>query len=80
MNHSCVPNASVEFLGSNRAVVMATRAIAADEELCISYLDEDSDLAARTKELAEYQFTCQCERCQDERKAKPKTKKRGKGK
>lgn len=65
-NHSCAPNVSRAFHG--RVVVVTTlRAVAASEQLCISYLS-DADLARPTAErramLRErFAFDCECARC-----------------
>jgi len=75
-NHSCVPNAQVEFRdGDYRLSMVATRAIAPGEEIEISYLDE-CQLAhsrhTRAKYLREnYLFDCACERCLRELEAQP---------
>lgn len=43
INHSCVPNAKIDFpFNTNRLVVKAKRDISAGEELLISYLDKCS--------------------------------------
>lgn len=68
INHSCSPNATVEFPYSNSTLaVRATRDILPDEEICISYLDECSlerSRHSRQKALSSlYLFRCQCEKC-----------------
>jgi hypothetical protein len=63
LNHDCAPSASIEFVDSARALLVAARGIAPGEELTISYVEEDGDLRARRGALHEYGFTCVCARC-----------------
>lgn len=68
-NHSCDPNVVLlkpqgDF--SDRTAVLALRDIAAGEELCISYIDEDASLEDRNEMLRDYGFTCSCTKCQAE--------------
>ena len=63
MNHSCQPNCAISYSDSHLATVTALRAIGADEELLISYVDETADAEQRRNQLVEYGFTCECERC-----------------
>ncbi|KAH7882983.1 SET domain-containing protein [Phlebopus sp. FC_14] len=65
-NHSCAPNVRKTRVG--RALHFeTTRAIAAGEELCISYIDTDSPVQRRRRELEEsWFFTCRCRRCEEE--------------
>ncbi|KZC10510.1 PREDICTED: SET and MYND domain-containing protein 5 [Dufourea novaeangliae] len=68
LNHSCVPNAVVEFPFSNNVlVVRAIRDIQPEEEICISYLDEcdlERSRHSRQKTLSLlYMFTCRCDKC-----------------
>jgi len=70
-NHSCLPNVSIEFNGIDGSSVdlVATRPVSPGEELCISYIDdEDLDVHQRQKELQEYGFRCECDRCNAERR------------
>ncbi|BDA42304.1 probable SET and MYND domain-containing protein 5 [Coccomyxa sp. Obi] len=66
-NHSCAPNAHafkrahIDTDGS--AVVLAKRAIASGEEVCLSYIDEDAPYHERRAALADYGFVCSCEKC-----------------
>lgn len=69
MNHSCDPNCTVVYRPDGQATVVALRDIAQDEEICISYIDIDQDFQTRQEELQEYQFTCECLRCQDDARA-----------
>eukprot|EP01012_Entosiphon_sulcatum_P025462 TRINITY_DN30776_c0_g1_i1.p1 TRINITY_DN30776_c0_g1~~TRINITY_DN30776_c0_g1_i1.p1 ORF type:complete len:448 (-),score=62.13 TRINITY_DN30776_c0_g1_i1:14-1357(-) len=64
MNHSCVPNVTVEYDKDNTAIVRCVRPIALGEELCNSYIDEEElDLAGRQERLEDYGFVCTCARC-----------------
>ena len=68
INHSCSPNANVEFpYDNNRLVVKAVRNIRAGEEICIAYLDEcqlERSRHSRQKALSSlYLFVCQCNKC-----------------
>jgi len=67
-NHSCVPNAVVEFPFNNHELVMtAATDISPGEEILISYLDgcqQNQSRHSRQKYLREnYLFTCQCPKC-----------------
>lgn len=71
INHSCNPNAEIRFpYSSNVLQVVALRDIAANEEICISYLDEcqlNRSRHSRQKYLQEnYLFLCECEKCHEE--------------
>lgn len=71
INHSCRPNAEIRFPYSNNVLqVVALREINADEEICISYLDEcqlNRSRHSRQKYLQEnYLFLCECEKCHEE--------------
>lgn len=71
INHSCRPNAEIRFPYSNNLLqVVALRDITADEEICISYLDEcqiNRSRHSRQRRLQEnYLFLCDCEKCQEE--------------
>ncbi|XP_050595122.1 histone-lysine N-trimethyltransferase SMYD5 isoform X2 [Bombus affinis] len=68
INHSCVPNAVVEFPYSNNVLVLkAIRDIHPEEEICISYLDEcclERSKHSRHKALSSlYLFHCYCNKC-----------------
>lgn len=68
INHSCNPNAIVEFPYSNSTLVIkATRDIQAGDEICIGYLDEcelERSRYSRQKALkCLYLFVCRCDRC-----------------
>ncbi|KHN94462.1 MYND finger family protein [Metarhizium album ARSEF 1941] len=61
-NHSCIPNAVVQFIG-RKAVLMAERPIEAGDEIEISYTDYTMPLSARREALKQYSFECACARC-----------------
>ncbi|CAK9794697.1 Histone-lysine N-trimethyltransferase SMYD5 [Anthophora plagiata] len=68
VNHSCVPNAIVEFPYSNNVLVLkAIRDIQPEEEICISYLDEcflERSRHSRQEALSSsYLFHCYCDKC-----------------
>ncbi|XP_076629997.1 SET and MYND domain containing, class 5 [Colletes latitarsis] len=68
VNHSCIPNAIVEFPYSNNVLVLkAIRDIQPEEEICISYLDEcdlERSRHSRQKALCSlYLFLCHCNKC-----------------
>ncbi|XP_067928201.1 histone-lysine N-trimethyltransferase SMYD5-like isoform X2 [Watersipora subatra] len=68
INHSCVPNAEVNFPYNNFVCrVVATQDILPDQEVFISYLDDcmlGSSRHSRQKNLKEnYLFVCGCEKC-----------------
>ncbi|XP_046622667.1 histone-lysine N-trimethyltransferase SMYD5 [Neodiprion virginianus] len=67
-NHSCAPNAIVEFPYSNSTLVLkAVRDIRPEEEICISYLDDcalERSRYSRQKALSSlYLFICRCDKC-----------------
>lgn len=71
VNHSCVPNAVVEFPYSNNTLVLkAIRNIQVGEEICTSYLDEcelERSRYSRQKALSSlYLFICHCDKCQSQ--------------
>ena len=70
-NHDCEPNAAPlkdESDKTGACVIVARRPIAAGEEITISYLADSSNQTrdARQDALADYGFTCRCERCERE--------------
>ncbi|XP_066343930.1 histone-lysine N-methyltransferase ATXR2-like [Miscanthus floridulus] len=70
MNHSCCPNAKAFKRDEDKdghAVIIALRPISKDEEITISYIDEDLPYKERQAQLADYGFTCTCLKCQEER-------------
>ncbi|XP_032674612.1 SET and MYND domain-containing protein 5 [Odontomachus brunneus] len=71
VNHSCVPNAIVEFPYSNNTLVLkAIRDIQPEEEICTSYLEEcelERSRYSRQKALSSlYLFVCRCDKCQSQ--------------
>lgn len=67
-NHSCIPNAEPTFLHNNSKLsLVALNDIKANEEICISYLDEcnlERSRHSRQKELKlNYLFLCSCPKC-----------------
>eukprot|EP00854_Cymbomonas_tetramitiformis_P010851 gene10851-12837_t len=76
VNHSCGPNTHAFKRDQDvdgRAVLLAKTAIAAGEEITISYVNEEEGLKARRAALADYGFLCRCERCiSDDLKRKAK--------
>ncbi|KAJ1272913.1 hypothetical protein BS78_06G239400 [Paspalum vaginatum] len=70
MNHSCCPNAKAFKRDEDKdghAVIIALKPISKDEEITISYIDEDLPYEERQAQLADYGFTCTCLKCQEER-------------
>ncbi|KAI1280066.1 hypothetical protein F5Y07DRAFT_22506 [Xylaria sp. FL0933] len=66
VNHSCIPNAFVQFIG-RKAVLHAYQEIKKDEEIEISYIDCNLHLSHRQEALrTRYHFTCNCPRCKDD--------------
>ncbi|KAI1390262.1 uncharacterized protein F4822DRAFT_443188 [Hypoxylon trugodes] len=63
INHSCMPNAFVQFVG-RKAVLHAIREIKAGEEVEISYIDTTLHLAQRQRGMKQYFFKCTCLRCE----------------
>jgi hypothetical protein len=68
MNHSCEPNVAVAKTGDGRddtTAFLALRDIAAGEELCISYIDDEDTLLRRERleRLQDYLFECNCTKC-----------------
>lgn len=69
MNHSCIPNAKAfkrEEDRDGRATIIAVRRISKEEEITISYIDEELPYEERQEQLADYGFTCKCPRCIEE--------------
>ena len=64
INHSCRPNAVAVFNG-RRMYIVPSRAIAAGDEITISYIDQGiEDVPTRKLTLEqEYFFCCECPRC-----------------
>ncbi|KAF3056002.1 SET domain and MYND-type zinc finger protein 6 [Daldinia childiae] len=65
INHSCVPNAFVQFVG-RKAILHAFREIREGEEIEISYIECTLHRSHRQQALqTRYHFTCLCPRCKD---------------
>ncbi|KAI3323581.1 SET domain-containing protein [Xylariaceae sp. AK1471] len=66
VNHSCIPNAFVQFVG-RQALLHAYQEINKGEEIQISYIDCNIHLSHRQEALkTRYHFTCHCPRCKDD--------------
>ncbi|KAH9888266.1 hypothetical protein F4778DRAFT_773608 [Xylariomycetidae sp. FL2044] len=66
VNHSCMPNAFVHFVG-RKAVLRAYQAIEEGEEIEISYIEKNLHRSHRQKALRmQYHFECVCPRCKDD--------------
>ncbi|OAQ72855.2 MYND finger family protein [Pochonia chlamydosporia 170] len=61
-NHSCIPNAVVQFVG-RKAILRAETAIQTGDEIEISYTDCTMPLSTRREALLQYSFECTCDRC-----------------
>lgn len=69
MNHSCYPNAKAfkrEEDRDGQATIIALRPICKEEEVTISYIDEDLPFDERQALLADYGFRCKCPKCLEE--------------
>ena len=71
MNHSCLPNCKVsavaEAAQGTTVTVRALRAVAAGEELSITYIGLNQGVRERRKLLKKgYGFRCSCKRCAEE--------------
>ena len=77
INHSCRPNTSYFWHAkSNRRVMYANRKIKKGEEILDSYISLLLPQEERQKHLRPYGFTCTCEACAAQRKAKQESDKR----
>ncbi|KAI0022574.1 hypothetical protein F4780DRAFT_184270 [Xylariomycetidae sp. FL0641] len=66
VNHSCVPNAFVQFHG-RVAMLHASQEIREGEEVVISYIENHLPRSQRREALkARYHFDCSCVRCRDD--------------
>ncbi|KAH7326602.1 hypothetical protein B0I35DRAFT_423149 [Stachybotrys elegans] len=61
-NHSCIPNATVQFAG-RYAILRADAPLQSGQEIEISYTDVTYPLSKRRDALDWYYFDCQCPRC-----------------
>ncbi|XP_057849630.2 methyltransferase FGSG_00040 [Cryptomeria japonica] len=66
INHSCFPNANCVVVGEAMFII-ATRKIAAGEEIAISYFDSLKPLSKRESVCRIMGFKCDCKRCLLER-------------
>ena len=65
INHSCAPNAYLDFNGFiSRATVHAIADIPADQEITVSYCSPYYTREIRMGDLARYDFVCRCPVCQ----------------
>jgi hypothetical protein len=65
-NHSCVPNVAFHAVGLNSLIIfIATRDIAAGEELFIGYVSAYAEQRHQTL-MAQYGFACHCSMCKSE--------------
>mmetsp|Transcript_49631 Transcript_49631/g.105640 ORF Transcript_49631/g.105640 Transcript_49631/m.105640 type:complete len:496 (-) Transcript_49631:345-1832(-) len=63
-NHSCAPNAKIEFPSNSAQLsAVALTDIAPGSEFTISYIRTDTNVKERKNQLLEYGFVCNCERC-----------------
>uniref|UniRef100_A0A0G4IEN2 SET domain-containing protein n=1 Tax=Chromera velia CCMP2878 TaxID=1169474 RepID=A0A0G4IEN2_9ALVE len=66
-NHSCWPNAEVDYTLDKRSIVRALRDVLPGEEIVQSYIDEALPLDKRQKALrTDYGFMCRCSKCRVE--------------
>ncbi|XP_019082951.1 PREDICTED: histone-lysine N-methyltransferase ATXR2-like [Camelina sativa] len=66
INHSCCPNAKAfkrEEDRDGQAVIFALRRISKNEEVTISYIDQELPYKERQALLADYGFSCKCSKC-----------------
>ncbi|XP_047334724.1 histone-lysine N-methyltransferase ATXR2 [Impatiens glandulifera] len=69
MNHSCLPNAKAFKRDEDKdghAIILALGPIAREEEVTISYIDEELPVEERQMLLKDYGFRCSCPKCVDE--------------
>ncbi|CAH0001190.1 unnamed protein product [Clonostachys byssicola] len=64
MNHSCLPNAMIQFI-DGKIVLRAETKLEAGDEIEISYTDVTMPLPKRRQAIDSYMFSCQCLRCRD---------------
>lgn len=62
LNHSCCPSAAWRVVG-DFMFVYAARAVAAGEELTVSYVNTATGITERSAALARRGFACACARC-----------------
>ena len=66
LNHSCSPNAEVQYDETHGARLIALCSIARGDEVTISYIDEAQPVTRRHAALSEYNFSCDCPACEGE--------------
>ena len=83
LNHSCSPNAEVQYDETHGARLIALCSIARGDEVTISYIDEAQPVTRRHAALSEYNFSCDCPACEGElawrQRLRPRVAKRQKG-
>ncbi|OHE93620.1 MYND finger [Colletotrichum orchidophilum] len=65
MNHSCCPNAMVQFDG-RKATLRAMSFIESGDEIEISYIDQTQPKNKRQGDLGLYHFECKCHKCMND--------------
>ncbi|GKT34850.1 hypothetical protein ADUPG1_008126 [Aduncisulcus paluster] len=68
LNHSCTPNCEIVSTHNHSCVLRVLESVRPDEELTISYIPLENGVKRREELLRPYLFTCQCKRCQFERR------------
>ncbi|KAK4188009.1 hypothetical protein QBC35DRAFT_497557 [Podospora australis] len=64
INHSCIPNAFVDF-HNRTAILRAYYPIKEGEEITLSYTDTNYSKSTRQEALTLYHFKCECPRCSE---------------
>lgn len=76
LSHSCIPNALWVASDQGKFSLVARRPIRKGDEICISYLDDESlakpPLQRRKMLAASKGFLCRCERCEGTADVKPR--------
>lgn len=79
-NHDCAPNAEATVDDAGFVTLTALRAIGADGEIHISYVDAKAPVDERRATLEDhYEFTCTCDRCVKEHRASLRARARDRG-
>jgi len=63
VNHSCVPNCTVQFDDKQLITLSTTKEVATQEELTICYASAESKIEQRRKLEHMYFFSCSCKDC-----------------
>ncbi|KAJ1512193.1 hypothetical protein HMI54_014425 [Coelomomyces lativittatus] len=67
LTHSCVPNTRIDFANQDsRLHLIATKPIAAGDQLYVSFVNAEGSYAERKKALSKWRFNCVCEKCTNE--------------